>query len=299
MHRLALFHRNPTADPQDVHDHVIGNLSDLPKFQAQFELDRPDVVVDMLAQNAACARLSTQFATALGSRYIMISSSSVYRQYGVFLGIEGGAPSTDPATEKSALRARLFPYRQALPRRPDDPQKWMDDYDKIPAEEVCRSHPGLAATIMRLPMVYGSNDPDNRVGEYVEAMRRNSEIRITETAAGWRNARGHVDNVARAIAMTVDNENTEPQIYNVADAASIPEAEWIERIAKIVGWNGRLVVVPDSDPTGIKPISEASHNPNYHQDLRLSSERIRTVLGYSEVVELEPGLQDAAGHLSP
>ena len=39
-----------------------------------------------------------------------------------------------PLTEESRVRGRLYPHRGETPRRPDDPHRAADDYDKLLVE---------------------------------------------------------------------------------------------------------------------------------------------------------------------
>src|ERR1039458_10088652 len=81
--------------------------------------------------------------------------------YEIALGLAPGPLEPVPLTEESPLRTTLHPYRN----RPAGsiPFDWVTpDYDKILVERVVRSEPSLAATILRLPMVYGPGDPLHR-----------------------------------------------------------------------------------------------------------------------------------------
>ena len=84
-----------------------------------------DAVIDMTAYTAAetlplLAALNGQIG-----RYVMVSSSDVYRNYGLLHRSEAGASDPVPLTEQSPLRTRPFPYRGEQPRGVDDPGRWM------------------------------------------------------------------------------------------------------------------------------------------------------------------------------
>jgi nucleoside-diphosphate-sugar epimerase len=243
----------------------------------------------MMAQNEEAARLAVDCVAPFSGLMVMVSSASVYRQYGLLLRIENASISTAPASETAPLRSRLYPYRQKQPRAADDPARWKDEFDKIPAESVFLSNKQIGACIVRLPMVYGPGDVDHRVERYVRLMRSNAEICLPESVAAWRNARGYVENIAKAIALAA-TAGRSGSIYNVAEPGDLAEREWIQEIARAVGWSGRVTSVPDGDPAGILPLDELPAHAHFAQHLCLDTLRIRAELGYSEEVPLDVAL---------
>src|SRR5262249_39164685 len=151
---------------------------------------------------------------------------------------------------------------------------------KIPAERTWRANPVAPVSVVRLPLVYGPGDPDDRVGKYVRLMRAGaSEICLHESVAEWKNARAYVANVGAAVAK-VATTGEPGGTYNVADSDDLSEQEWIERIAQVTGWRGRITRVPDGDPAGTVPVDEIPFTANFRQHLRLDTSRLRTELGY-------------------
>jgi nucleoside-diphosphate-sugar epimerase len=298
-HELTLFHRHGVAPSLRNVSHIYGDRADLAQFRASFERLRFDVIVDMMAQNETSARLATDVLASFSGRLVMISSASVYRQYGKLLRREPGPMVNVPATEDASLRSALFPYRHDPRRGADDPSRWLDDYDKIPAEATYLAHRSASVCVVRLPMVWGPGDPDERVGQYVRLMRAGlAEIRLGESVASWRNARGYVENVASAVAL-VATSGRGGCVYNVADPGDLTEREWIECIARAAEWKGNVTTVPDSDPVGLKPLSELPARANFAQHLLLDTHRIRSELGYREPVPLEAALRRTVGSGPP
>ncbi len=72
--------------------------------------------------------------------------------------------------EDAPLRDRRYPYRGEVPRATDDPERWLDDYDKILVEQAVMGELSLPGTVLRLPMVYGPGDLQHRLFPYVKRM---------------------------------------------------------------------------------------------------------------------------------
>lgn len=292
-HELCLLHRSPPRTGDPGVRHLIGDRARLRDHNAVLDQFRPEIVIDMLAQNAEAVRPVLECGTWTDCRFVMVSSASVYRQYGVFLGIEPGPAETGPADESAPLRSVLYPYRGPEWRPPDDPQAWRDGYDKIPAERAYRAARPDAVSILRLPLVWGPGDPDGKVQKYLRLMRDGaSEIQVAESAAGWRNARGHVANIAQAIAAVALDPDC--GVYNLADPGDEPEADWIGRIGHAAGWSGRVVTVADGAPDAVIPLDEAPPTANYAQHLRLDTAAVREMIGYTETVSVDDGLSRTA-----
>jgi nucleoside-diphosphate-sugar epimerase len=162
-HHVTVFHRgNREAElPREV-AHLHGDRARLEEHREQFAALAPEVVLDMRCLSEADARRVIETFRGIARRCVMISSIDVYRAYGVLLGKEPGPAESMPQTEDAPFRTKLYPYRSDPPRADDDPLKWQDTYDKIPAEQAFLSDPELAGTVVRLPMVYGPGDYQHR-----------------------------------------------------------------------------------------------------------------------------------------
>lgn len=289
-HDLALFHRGSACEARDTTHHLHGDRADLRAFRDRIRALRPDVVLDMVPRNGPDTQPVIDAVQDIVPRLVAVSSGSVYRRFGVLIGSEPGEVDNTPSHEDSPLRTRLFPYR-----RPSAEPGPLDDYDKIPAEQAYFRAPRLACSVVRLPMVYGAGDPDDRLTPHLRAMLDGlPAIPLWETVARWRNARCHVDNAAAAIARVVQ-AGAPGRAYNVAEPQDFTESEWIRRIGGIVGWPGTLRLVPDGSRLGQPPISEFPETTNFAQHLLMDSSRIRDELGYREVVPLQDALNSAVG----
>jgi nucleoside-diphosphate-sugar epimerase len=223
----------------------------------------------------------------VAQRVVAVTSQDVYRAYGKLIGLEPGPADPIPLTEDAPLRTRLFPYRGEHPRASDDPRRWLDDYEKILVERQVMSDPRLPGTILRLPMVYGPNDRQRRVLEYLKRMDDGRPgIILGADMAGWRWTRGYVENVAAAIAQAVVRDAAAGCIYNVGETSALTTLEWVQAIANVAGWTGRVTVVPDDRlPVHLRSDINAEHH------MVVDTSRIRRDLGYEEVVSQSEALQ--------
>src|SRR6266700_395695 len=137
-HDIAVFHRGQ-SEP-DLPSSIQHIHSEAKQFPVHFTHESVDTFKGM------------------ARRIVAISSQDVYRAFGRINHREGGPPDPLPITEDSPLRESRYPYRADPPRSPDDPQHWMDLYDKILVEQIVMSEPEFPGTILRLPAVYGPGD---------------------------------------------------------------------------------------------------------------------------------------------
>ncbi len=282
-HEVSIFHRGRTNArlPEGVKE-ILGDRDRLLDAASDLQKLSPEVVLDMAVMHEQHARDLVETFAGVAGRVVVVSSQDVYRAFGRVNRHEGGEVDPSPITENSPLRERLYPYRGETPRAEDDPQRWMDDYDKIPAEQVIMNHPRLSGTILRLPAVYGPHDPQHRMFLYLKRMLDGREaILLEEGEARWRWTQGYVENVADAIALAVTDQRASGRTYNVGEPFALSIAERVEQIAKAADWHGRIVVlpaerVPEKLRWGINPA----------QNIVTDTSRIRRELDYSERIDL-------------
>ncbi len=287
-HAVTLFHRGKTeADlPRGVRE-IFGDRLHLSEFADEWKQIAPEIVVDMIPLTEREARIVLNTFKGMARRVVVISSADVYRAYGRFHGTEPGISDPIPLAEDAPLREKLYPYRGETPRSENDPHKFLDDYDKILVERTLMSYPGLSATVLRLPMVYGPGDYQHRLFEYVKRMEdRRRVILLDEGTAQWRTTRGYVENVAAAIALAAIDDRASNRIYNVCEMQDFSAADWVREIAKVTGWNGKIVVAPKN----LLPAHRLAESNTEHH-LVMDSARIRKELGYMEPLALEQALE--------
>ncbi len=289
-HEITVLHRGEHgADlPADVR-HIHEDRRRLPELRNELRRLSPEVVLDMRPISEEDARGLMDVFRAIARRAVAISSADVYRAYGVLIGTEPGPIVPSPATEDSPLRERLYPYRGETPRAEDDPARWQDAYDKIPVECLVMGDPEIQGTVLRLPMVYGPGGGQHRLFSYLRRMDDGRPaILLGERTARWRSPHGYVENVAAAIALAVADDRAARRIYNVAEAGSCTEAEWVQRIGRAAGWEGEVVAVPEA----LLP-DHLAEQGNLEQHLDMDSTRSRQELGYAEVVPVGEAMRRA------
>ena len=281
-HTVAVFHRGQShVDLPPGVGHLLGDRNRLSDHAAGFRQFAPEVVVDLIGYEERQAQALVATFRGLAGRLVVVSSGDVYRAYGLLLGAEVGPPEPVPLTEDAPLRQALFPYRAKAKGPGDLPY----DYEKILVERAVAGHADLAATLLRLPMVYGPGDKQHRLFPYLRRMddcRR--AILLDERLAGWRCPRGYVENVAAAIALAVTDGRAAGRTYNVAQPDAFTEAEWVRQMGQPAGWSGEVIAVPP----GRLPVP--FHTP---QPLILDSTRIRCELGYAEPVPSAEALRQS------
>lgn len=286
-HRVTVFHRgkSPVELPEDI-EHIIGDRNKLYNFRDAFTQLHIDAVIDMILITEQHAHALVETCSGIVDHIIGISSQDVYRAYGIMLGKEKGNLQPTPLSEDADVRSALYPYRGETPRPDDDPRKLLDDYDKIPIEKILMQEKDVSGTVMRLPMVYGPGDYQHRLFEYIKRIDDHRPIILMHQGlAQWKSSFGYVENVAHAICCAVHNRKAHQRIYNVADRKTMTQETWVQKIASITGWNGTIKVLPSNAlPQHVQP------GFNTAQDLDVSTERIRSELGYKEPVSLDRAL---------
>lgn len=293
-HQVTLFHRGRTTIelPPGAGEILCpqGTFGDRSYFAAHTEALRaaaPDVVLDMIAATQRDAQTVMDLFRGTARRIVAISSQDVYRAYGLLLGSEEGAPDATPLTEDAPLRTHRYPYRATPRRTAEDPQRWMDEYDKILVEQTVMGDPELPGTILRYPMVYGPQDRQHRLHEYLQRMDAGRpRILLEEKTAAWRWTRGYVADVAHAVVLAIENEAARDRIYNVGESTAYSTAEWIARIGDAADWTGEIVALP-RDAMPVDQREGSAMMP----DLVTSSARIRAELGYAEVAPADEALR--------
>jgi nucleoside-diphosphate-sugar epimerase len=287
-HELTVFHRGQSqvALSQGVKE-ILDDRRSLSAVVGLLQQVKPDVVLDMIPQTEQDAIEVMSVFKGIAHRVVAISSQDVYRAFGRVNNKESGPVELPPITEDSPLREHLYPYRSEPPRAADDPQKWMDDYDKILVERAVMSEPELPGTVLRLPMVYGPGDYQHRMFYILKRMDDGRPaILLDELEAQWKWTHGYVDNVAAAIALAVVDKRAAGRIYNVGEPVTFTWAQWVAKIGEAAGWHGRIVTAPPG--TLPEPLR---HGINAEQHIVVDSSRIRRELGYAEPVDIDEAIR--------
>ena len=281
-HEVTVFNRGNMPPPEGSAQ-ITGDRNRLAEYREQLAREKFDVVIDFVVSSARQARQLMDTLCGITSRVIVLSSMDVYRAWGVHCGLEPGGLEPLPVNEDSAVRTQPA-YPPEVVKKLSQMVTWVDDeYDKVPAERVVLSDPGLPGTVLRLPMIYGPGDYAHRFHPMLKRIddgRR--RIIFADDVAAIRTPRGYVEDVAAAIILAATSPQSAGRIYNVCEKEAFSELEWARKIATAVGWKGEFVVLPhDRTPKHLLwPGNTAQH-------LVVSSDCIRAELGYRETLSRE------------
>jgi nucleoside-diphosphate-sugar epimerase len=276
-HQVTVFHRGHTQNnlPASV-KYILGDRHSISNYQSEFAQFAPDLVLDMIPYTQSDAQGVIDTFKGIAKRVVGISSQDVYRARDILWRREVGILDPTPLSEDAPLRTQLYPY-QDVPH----PIEIPSDYDKILVEQIYMAASDPIGTILRLPMVYGPDDPLNRFSPYLRRMDEGRPAIVLESQiARWQGSYGYVENVAHAIALAVTDEHAAHRIYNVSEANALSQGDFIRAIAQAVGWKGSVVEVPQSALPEALPFNVA-------QNWVTDSTRIRQELAYTETIARE------------
>jgi nucleoside-diphosphate-sugar epimerase len=117
-------------------------------------------------------------------------------------------------------------------------------------------------------------------------LRGDKELPIQEGWAGWRWTHGFAEDVAEAVVLAAMNSFSAGRVYNVGERCIPTMAERLGEFARVASWRGRIFEVPASS------LSEADRMAfDFAHHFVCDTTRIRTELGYNEVVSPEVSLR--------
>lgn len=287
-HAVTVFHRGTSVVPPAT-GQIIGNRDQLGDYQEMFARENFDVVIHFILSSERQAKQFMETLRGLTRRVVALSSMDVYRAWGIFYGFESSGLEKMPVTEESELRATRNTYPPETLKKVQAIYPWIDDeYDKIPVEQVVLGERELPGTVLRLPMIYGPGDPLHRFHTVLKRIDDGRpHILFADDVAALRTPRGYVENVAAGIALAAISERAAGRVYNICEQPAFSELEWAKKIGShpSVAWQGKFVVLPHNHSPAhlLLPANTAQH-------LVVSSERIRTELGYKEPVGIEEAI---------
>ena len=247
-----------------------------------------DAVIDIFALSLRNSQPVIEATGQAGARYVLVSSTDVYSNYGGLLRKESPAVRPEPATEDSPLRGLRYPYR-GNERRPKGVENDLfEDYDKIPIEEYALAHGAPQATVMRLPMIFGPGDKQRRFAWAIKGAKAGEPFRLDKRGAAWLNSYAYIDDVAEALALAATMEEAAGRIYNVAQPFVRTQADWARTILTLMGVDSEIVLV---EPEAGGVLADRAEASDLSYPLTLDSRRIREELGYREIVPEEQALR--------
>jgi nucleoside-diphosphate-sugar epimerase len=258
---------------------IAADGADVTALRAALADAAPAVLVDMIAYTADDVERLVRSLPASLERLVVISSGDVYWSYGAFLGQEPSEPPSRPLDESAPLRATRYPYRATA----SGPEDMRYRYEKMDVEEIARGRAPVPVTVLRLPMVYGPNDPQGRIAGSLARLRSGGgTVRVNAAESGWRCTRGYAEDVAAGIALATLDARAVGATYNLGEPDALSEREWLETVAEAAGVACR--VVPDHDVAPSLPA-------NWAIPLATDTRRIRSELGYREPVGRPEGVR--------
>lgn len=273
----AVLHRGGREVPTGAVG-IVADRNDPDAVRAVVREHGVTTVIDLMAMTQADTLPLFEALSGEIERYVLISSADVYRNYAGLHRKASPEPILQLLTEDSPLRETRFPYRLAEPRQAGDPQKHLDDYDKIPLEQAIAGQTAFDWTVLRLPMVYGPGDRQRRFRWLIGPMAAGApEITAPAAWLDWRTSYGFVDDVTAAIALAAAHAGARNRTFNVGTAEAPTHAGWAARFATAVGWAGKVVA---GDAPG--PLGAAVAALDLRYPLATDASRIRDELGFVE-----------------
>jgi len=270
---ITIFHRGNTKSD---YKEILGERKNLADFKDQFKKLKPQIVIDVINYTEQNAADLMQSFRGIAERVVVLSSQDVYRAFGRIWGQEDENIEPVPIVENAPLRSKTYYYRDLA----ENEQDLKYNYSKLLVEKTVTNDAELAATILRLPMVYGIGDHKHRFFDLIKRMDdKRPYILLSDDAASWRWTRGYVENVAEAITIAATDERAKNQIYNVGEKDALKEREWIELLAKEIGWRGEILVLQRDL---MKELLEG--NFILSQDIFVDTSKIINELNFTETV---------------
>ena len=281
-HELLVVHRGE-HEPPDLPeaDHLHADRRDLPHLRGPVDEFDPEAVVDVSAWSAADAETAL---AAIGDdvRLLAVSSMDVYRAFGAVLA--GTETDALPVDETSPVRADRYPYRDR-----SHPSADADTYEKLDVEAAYLAR---AATVCRLPVVYGERDHQRREEPLLRRVRA-GRGRIPAGSGGWLWTRGYVRDIAAGIRLAFESDACVAEVLNLGEARTWSMGLWARHVLEAAGSDAQLVRVPDVLlPDDLNALGTIS------QHLLVDSSKARDLLGWTETDPHEALHRSVAWHLA-
>ena len=273
-HDVTVIHRGVHPAEVDGVMALVADRADPAGLHAALSRAAPDVVIDTRAMTRIDAETTLQALDGICDRLVVLSSQDVYEQFGRLNGLPAGDP--EPLVSEDSPLTVPYPFR-GIAEHAGGP-----DYDKKDVEAAVLTASSLAAaTVLRLPAVYGPRDPARRFGVIVDALDRGEAL--FRKGGGFRWTHAHVDDVAHAILLAAESEGAGAAVFNVGEAQTPTMADRAEQIAAVMG---RTITweEPDELPAAFGLFGAM---PN---DFVADTSWIRERLGYAEVLPPEGAL---------
>jgi 2'-hydroxyisoflavone reductase len=250
--------------------------NDVAAVRAALNGSRFDVVYDNVydwQRGTTADQVSAAALTAASGnlrRYVFTSSIAVYGQGGEF-------------DEEAAL---------VTPDCPNPYSAQKAESERALFEAQRRS--GLPVTTLRPAFIYGPNNPFDREAFFWDRLLAGRPIIVPDD--GSRTLQWvHVQDVARAAVLAVDDDHANGRTYNLASYPPITQLEYVRLLATIAGKPANVVHIPRAE---IERRGGQLFVPPYYFGVYLDippitvrGNRVRSELGL-QLTPLEPGLRE-------
>jgi nucleoside-diphosphate-sugar epimerase len=213
---------------------------------------------------------------------VVLSSQDVYQAY---TGLRTGrCTAAVPLEEHAPLRADRYPYRGT-----GGPPGIPEDYEKLDVEQAWS---GRGAVVLRLPMVYGPHDAQQRE-EVVLRRIRAGRTRMPIGAGNLLWSRAHVEDIATGVLTALHTPAAAGLTLNLGEPTTVPIRQWFQQIIEATGAALELVQVPEP----VLP-AELALTGAPAQHMLASTHRAQEVLGWSPDDPQTRVIQSVRWHLA-
>ena len=285
-HQVFGLSRRTNAINHEMCISLLGDREDTENVVSSVNELQIDCVIDFKAMCLETTRSLIYALSAVEARYVMISSSDVYRNYGLLNKLDSGPADASPLVETSPLRGVLFPYRSDENASPNSPDHWKYTYDKIPIEAyLAANHRNWS--ILRLPMVYGPGDEGLRFDWALRGIFGGQlSLKVPRKWLDWTTTYGFVGNVGAAIAHAATSPSAVAMVFNIGDTKPMPQSWWLNELAQRIQWTGEIVVDESEHSAFLNAISRL----DLEVPLEVSCKKIERELGYIVPFNLDAAL---------
>lgn len=228
---LVIHRGRSTPEPWVPVAHLLCDRYDLASHAAEVRNFAPEAVVDTCALTGA--DVDAVLPVFAGLPAVVLSSQDVYQAH---TGLRSGRDvAAVPLDEDAELRRERYPYRglglDVVP----------DDYDKLDVEERWLAD---AATVLRLPLIYGPHDWQRREDVVLRRLRAGrSEIPVGAANLLW--TRGYVEDLAAGALAALDTQAGAGLPINLGEPTTRSIRWWLHRILEAANARADLVQVPE------------------------------------------------------
>lgn len=274
-HDVVVFNRglrNPSA-PYDV---INGDAKNLAAFKKDLLDAKPDVVVHCIAYNEKHAQALVDVFDGTKAHVIALSSADCYE---AFQSLNRGEDTDQPVRETSETsKTRHYLQRMGMP-----------DYDKnLMTDALLDAHRQgkIEATVFRVPMVYGPNDPQYayRHGNIIKhIVDGEKDLVLSATDQAQLYTFGYVENVAAAVVHSFGLPQVKGQVYNLGEEDVRTQRRWAELYAENAGHEFKFRILP--------PEAMGGENAEPPHNFIMDTSKFRTDTGFTDPVSLKESIR--------